>query len=232
MDGEEPRPGMDGAERAAELDGVRAAGLGESQRAILERLKRRGRLTIPELADSVGLNVETVRDHMKALAGHDLVRREGTRSRGRGRPEIVWGLTGLAGDLFPRREGELLRGLAEHLRETGHEGLLDEFFDRLIGDRRAEAQSRVEHLEGRARLEEAARILTELGFMAEVVEAEAGSVAGLRLCHCPIRELVEATKVPCRAEVGFVKALLGERLARVSYIPSGDASCSYRAEGP
>lgn len=220
---------MDGAERAAELEGVRAAGLGESQRAILERLKRRGRMTIPDLADSLDLNVETVRDHMKALAGHGLVRREGTRSRGRGRPEIVYGLTGLAGDLFPRREGELLRGLAEHLRETGHEGLLDDFFDRLIGDRRAESLARVEHLEGRARLEEAARILTELGFMAEVVED--GARPGLRLCHCPIRELVEVTKVPCRAEVGFVRALLGERLARVSYIPSGDASCSYRAEG-
>jgi predicted ArsR family transcriptional regulator len=53
----------------------------------------------------------------------------------------------------------------------------------------------------------------------------------LRLCHCPVRELVKVTMVPCRAEVGFVTELLGEKLTRVSYIPSGHAACSYRA-GP
>lgn len=212
------------------LVAMNTMGLGESQRAILDALKLRGHATVPRLAAELGRNVETVRDHLRALGGIGLVRREGSRRKGPGRPEIVYGLTREAEELFPRREAEVLRALASYLAEIGQEGILRDFFDRFIGERRAAAMARVEHLEGRARLEEAARILTELGFMA-VVEETDGAPA-LRLCHCPLRELVEVSKVPCRAEVGFVTELLGHRPTRVSYIPAGDPSCSYRSAGP
>jgi predicted ArsR family transcriptional regulator len=210
--------------------GAGTAGFGQSQRAILETLKRSGEGTIPKIANALGLNVETVRDHLKTLAGMGLVERAGSLRKGPGRPEIVYALTTDADRLFPRREGEVLRALATHLRESGQESVLREFFDGFIGERRAESMARVAHLEGRERLDEAARILTELGFMALVEESPDGPK--LRLCHCPLRELVEVTKIPCRAEIGFVTELLGERLTRVSYIPAGDASCSYRGGTP
>jgi predicted ArsR family transcriptional regulator len=213
--------------------GVSAPGLGDSRRAILSELKRSGRGTIPELAVRVKLNVETVREHVKHLTSQGLVRRQGTRSGGPGRPEVVYGLTPAAETLFPRREGELLRGLAAHLKATGHEDVLREFFDRLVEARRSSAMARVEHLQGRERLDEAARILSEQGFMA-VVE-ERGGHPQLRLCHCPFRDLVAETTIPCRAEIGFVRQLVGRELVgqgltRVTYIPSGDASCSYEAQ--
>lgn len=207
--------------------GLDAPGLGDSRSSILSVLKRLGGATISELASRLDLNVETVREHVKILASRRLVRREGARSSGPGRPDIVYSLTSQAEKLFPRREGELLRELAVHLRESGHEALLGEFFDRLVERRRTEALSRVAKLEGRARLEEAATILSEQGFMA-IVEESAGR-SQLRLCHCPYRELVEETTIPCRAEIGFVRELIGESLARVRYIPAGDASCSYEA---
>ncbi len=203
-----------------------APGLGESQRAILDALKRRGEATTAGLAAELGLNVETVRDHLRALGAHGLVRRSGSARGGRGRPELVHELTPAAEALFPRREGEVLRQLAAHLRETGNERLLERFFERLVAERREEALARVAPLAGRERLEEVARILTELGFMAEI-EGPAGDPR-LRLCHCPLRELVDETAIPCRAEIGFVAELLGGSLARISHIPAGDRSCSYR----
>lgn len=203
--------------------------LGESQRAVLDELKRRGSATIPQLAAALGLNVETVRDHLKTLVGHGLAARAGKSAGRRGRPEIVYRLLPAAEALFPRREGPVLYGLARHLRETGRESVLRDYFDRSIAARRPEALARVQHLEGRARLDEVARILTELGFMAVVEERDGG--ARLRLCHCPIRDLVDATTVPCRAELGFVAELLGERLTRERYIPAGDECCEYRAGG-
>jgi predicted ArsR family transcriptional regulator len=206
---------------------VQAPGLGESQRSILETLKLQGSTTIPRLATELGLNVETVRAHLRTLVSLGLARRQGSLRDGPGRPEIVYGLTSEAEGLFARREGEVLGALAAYLRETGQEAILQEFFDRYIGARRLEAMARVEGLEGRERLDEAARILTELGFMARIEETPEGPK--LRLCHCPLRELVQVTKIPCRAEIGFVQELLGDRLARVSYIPSGDTSCSYRS---
>ncbi|HEX6134679.1 MAG TPA: helix-turn-helix domain-containing protein [Longimicrobiales bacterium] len=206
---------------------MQAPGMGESRQRLLGTLKQRGPSTIPELAAEAGLNVETVRHHVRGLVGQELVAREGTRRSGPGRPEVVYVLTKRAESLFPRREGELLRELVMHLKRSGHEALLEEFFEMYIGARRGEALARVAGLKGRARVEEAGRILSELGFMAEVDPGETG--AQLRLCHCPLREVVDVTTIPCRAELGFIRELVGERLARLSYIPSGDASCTYRA---
>ena len=157
-----------------------------------------------------------------------LVRREGTQRSGPGRPEVVYGLTAEADPLFPRREGETLRDLAAHLVKSGQAEVLREFFERRIGGRRADALARVRHLRGRARVAEVARIFSELGFMA-VVEEDDGAPR-LRLCHCPIRELVRSTRIPCVAEIGLIRRLLGEELTRVSYMPAGDTSCAYRME--
>jgi predicted ArsR family transcriptional regulator len=212
--------------RTAPVPAVQAPGLSASQRQILDLLKRRGVSTIPALAAGVALNVETVRHHLRALASLGYAERRGTRAAGPGRPEVLYALTAAAEKLFPRREGEVLRELAAHLAATGNESLLQEFFDGYIGARRAGALARVAGLSGAARLEEIARILSELGFMASV-EAVRGRPR-LHLCHCPLRDLVEVSRVPCRAELGFIRELLGGELTRLAYMPAGDASCSYR----
>lgn len=209
--------------------GVNAPGLGESRRTILSLLKRGGGATVTLLAESVGLNIETVRAHLKVLRSKGLVERQGTRSQGPGRPEVVYGLTADAEALFPRREAQVLKELAAFLEETGRGDVLGEFFDARVEGRRGGALARVQGLEGRARLEEAAAILSEQGFMARVEEE--GGEPRLRLCHCPLRELVEVSEAPCRAEAGFVQELLGERLSRVGYIPAGDAACTYARNG-
>jgi predicted ArsR family transcriptional regulator len=208
---------------------MKASGVGETQRQLLQVLKRRGPETVPRLAVELGLNGETVRGHLEALVAAGLAERRGSVPKGRGRPEVVYGLSVAAERLFPRREGEMLAGLAAHLEATGHADLLRGFLETYIGARRPGALARVEGLEGRERLEESARLLSELGFMAVVEDAGAG--ACLRLCHCPIRELVGVTKLPCRVEQEFVAELVGSRPQRLSYIPSGDASCSYAVRG-
>ena len=75
-----------------------------------------------------------------------------------------------------------------------------------------------------------ADLLSDYGFMA-VVDHENDSPR-LRLCHCPLLSLVEETTIPCKAEIGFVRELLGEELTRETYIPSGDSSCSYGVVKP
>lgn len=211
---------------------MQAPGLGQSQRAILDALKRRGEATIPELAAGLALSAESVREHVRVLAGHELVLRAGTRRRtqGRGRPEILYRLAPAAEAMFPRREGELLHALAAHLVAEGHEDVLRRFLEHSVAGRRADALRRVEGLRGRQRLDEVARILSEAGFMAQVDDTPDGPA--LRLCHCPIRDLVAATRLPCRSELRFIGTLLGEPLARSSYIPAGDAACGYRVGEP
>lgn len=204
---------------------VEAPGLSLSQQRVLERLKLTGTTTIPVLAGELSLNVETVRHHLRALAALGYVKRQGTRKPRPGRPEVVYALTTQADRLFPNRQGELLRGLAEYLQETGNTSLLDEFFERWIQARRSAAMARLHGLMGPARLREVAVIMTELGFMAWA-EVEGGS-GQLHMCNCPLRDLVEVSNAPCRAETSLIRELLGERLTRLAYIPAGDTSCSY-----
>jgi predicted ArsR family transcriptional regulator len=202
------------------------SGLGESQQRILDHLKRRGSGTIPVIADDVELNVETVRAHLRALVTEGLVQRAGSRPKGPGRPEIVYELTSNAESLFPNRESELLQRFATYLKTSGKPDLIRGFFDEYVASRREDALRRLQGLKGEERLREVALILSEEGFMAEI-ETDGEGRPLLKLCHCPMRQLVAATRAPCRAELGFVKELVGQNLARVSYIPSGDSACCY-----
>lgn len=208
--------------------------LNSSQRTILDLFKQKGALTIPWLAGALDLNVETVRGHVSGLEAATLVRREGRIADGPGRPEIVFGLTPAAEHMFPRREADILQGLATYLRRTGNRELLEDYFGEWIREQRDDAMPRLRGFSGRARAEAVAAILSELGFMATVEDpGEAtGEATGprLRLCHCPLRALVDATTMPCHAEVGLVQELLGTELHRETYIPAGDASCSYRLQ--
>jgi predicted ArsR family transcriptional regulator len=207
-------------------DTLHAPGLGHSQRAILEALKRQGRATTPGLATQLRLNVETVRGHLRSLLAEGLVSQAGSVRTRPGRPETLFALTGRAEALFPRLEGEVLQEFARHLGETGQQGVIDGFYREWIAERREAALGRLAGMEGTARVEELARILSEWGYMASVEQAADGP--RLRLSHCPVRALVAVSMVPCRAEVGLITELLGEKLTRVSYIPSGHATCSYR----
>jgi len=202
--------------------------LGSTQRALLTHLKRRGTATVPALAAALDLNPETVREHLRSLGGQDLVRRCGRRASGPGRPEVVFSLTAQAEPLFPRREAALLREFASHLVEIGEERLVRDFLERSIAARRRPALARVARLTGRRRMEEVANILAELGFMAEVERAE--GALRLRLCHCPIRSLVEATRTPCVMESRLVTELLGSKSRRTSYMPDGASACCYQVE--
>lgn len=195
-------------------------------RSLLDALKYRGRATVPELAADLDLNVETIREHLRTLEARMLVRREGTQQQGPGRPEVLFGLTPEAEALFPRREGEMLQALARYLVAQGQTPLLREFFREHAAERRERGLARVAGLTGRKRLREVVRLFDDMGFM-PVLE-ETGTT--LRLCHCPLRDLVEATQLPCREEIGLLRELLGSPLVRVTHMPRGDAACAYRID--
>lgn len=197
-----------------------------SHRALCDALKHRGRATVPELARDLSLNIETVREHMRTLVQRTLIQRDGTVQRGPGRPEIAYVLTSSAESLFPRREGEILQALGRYLVETGQQQVLRDFFDAYVGARSVVAMARVAHLTGEERLTEVARIMDEMGFMPVVDRST--NAPHLRLCHCPMRDLVDATDIPCRAEIGLLTKLIGAQPKRDAYIPDGDASCSYQ----
>lgn len=208
---------------------IASPGIGASQRALLEALKRRGESTLAELEGSVEVAAETVRSHLQALVAQGLVERSGLLRAGPGRPRIRYQLSEAGDALFPQRDRELLRELASFLLDSGHGALLEEFFTERLRRKRAEADARLAGVPESERLDAVAKLLSEEGFLAEVVTDAAGR--HLRLGHCPLRELVEVSRLPCRAEMALVGELLGQPLHRESFIPDGAPSCTY-AVGP
>lgn len=201
-------------------------GFGESQSRLLRDVKRLGEATLAELEAEMGLARESLRDHCRALEAQGLLERAGVRRAGAGRPQVVYRLTERGEELFPRREGELLGELARFLDENDREELLERFFVERGARRRPALQQRVAGLSGDALLGEVAAILSDEGYLAESVGE--GGAARLRLCHCPLRDLVAVSQLPCRAELALVEELLGASLTRESFMPNGDSSCTYR----
>lgn len=202
---------------------------GESQQRILDHVKRRGAGTVPEIARALEINVETVRSHLRRLRTRGLIERTGSRSRGVGRPEVVYVLTDEADRLFPDRAGRLLADLVDFLRREGETETLTTFFAEQGDARTSRAMRELAGLEGEARVRRLAELLTEEGFMAGVDKTAEGELQ-LRLSHCPIRNLVDVTTAPCRAELSSVARALEARLKRVSYIPDGQSACCYVVE--
>jgi len=200
-------------------------GLGETQRAILETLKRRGPSTLADVRSTVALTSATLREHLNALAEQGLVRRHGARRQGRGRPEVVWAVTPAAEALFPQREASVLRDLTEWLLAHRGERQLERFFADRVSARRRAAKARVRALKGQARAAEVARLLSEEGYLAEAVGH--GDRPVLRIYHCPIKDLVETTDIPCRAELGLVRDLLGGKLIRIEHAAHRQGTCRY-----
>jgi predicted ArsR family transcriptional regulator len=209
--------------------GIGTPGLGESQRLLLETLKRGGESTLAELERAIPLAPETLRSHLTVLVAQGLVERSGVLRSGPGRPRVRYRLAGDADVLFPRRDRELLGELARFLVETGRGAVLEEFFTQRLARKRAEAEARLVGVPLDLRLEAVAQLLSDDGFLAEVVRDATGQ--RLRLCHCPVREFVDVSRLPCRAEMALVGELLGAPLHRESFIPDGAASCTY-ALGP
>lgn len=205
---------------------IESSVVGASQRRVLTLLKHRGEQSVGDLAGELDLAAETVRGHLNSLGSRGLVRRAGRRKEGPGRPEILYGLTEEAEELFPQEGGQLLRELTAHLTNEGHREILEEFFEARVARQQERARGRVEGLSGRDRLEEVAAILTEEGFMAEVVEGDDGDPR-LRLCHCPLKDMVAVSRLPCEAEESWIRRLLGEELSRESWMPDGDRTCTY-----
>ncbi len=207
-----------------------ALGLGDTQQAILLALKRLGDATQAQVAVEVPFAPATLREHLQSLVARGLVQRCGSRHAKPGRPEVVYGLTARGEALFPSRAPDVLRELMVYLLHTGHTRLLERFFAQRVAARRPAALARVHGLTGAARLQETARILSDEGFMALV--GGTPEEPTLRLCHCPIRDVVSVTRIPCRYEQRLIAELLERPLDRVEYLPDGGAACSYSEPVP
>ena len=210
---------------------MRPEGISGAKRRLLERLKRSGPTTAGELAAGLELTDVAIRQHLVALDQAGLVCQQTKPPAGRGRPAILWSLTGMAQEIFPDRHADLTLDLIETVRESfGEEGL--ERLVRARARRQAEAYVQLIPPAGAAlkkRVEALARQRTAEGYMAEVVP-EGRGVYLLIEHHCPICEAAKSCTGLCQAELDVFRQSLGEDVSieRTQHLISGGERCVYR----
>ena len=191
---------------------------------VLAFLKSRGQATLAEVAAHLEISKQGALHHLEALQAEGLaaVHSEG---HGRGRPENVYALTPAASDLFPHGHRELAGDLVEFLNEEQ----LRQFFERRAARIEAEYAPRLAGLDFEGRVRELAKLATEHGHMAEVVELPGGGLA-IRHCNCPIQDVAARTALPCQNERDMYERLLGGPVERSTWLREAAANCTYEVK--
>jgi predicted ArsR family transcriptional regulator len=204
--------------------------LGTTKRAIVDRLKRVGGATVPELADALDLTAAGVRQHVDALAANGLVEARARAPQGRGRPATEWRLTDLASDLFPDRHDDLTVGLIDALRESLGEGGLEQVIEARTQQQLREYREVIPTDTSIVkRVNALARRRTAEGYLAEVVRDDDGAVVLIEH-HCPICTAASACQGLCRSELELFRDALGDdvQVERTQHLMKGDVRCAYR----
>jgi predicted ArsR family transcriptional regulator len=191
---------------------------------VLAFLKSRGQATLADLASHLEISKQGTLHHLEALQAEHLVDVH-TEGHGRGRPENVYSLTPAAADHFPHSHRELAGDLVEFLNEEQ----LRQFFERRAARIEAEYAPRLAGLDFEGRVRELAKLASEHGHMAEVVELPGGGLA-IRHCNCPIQDVAGRTALPCQNERDMYERLLGAPVERSTWLREAAANCTYEVK--
>lgn len=190
--------------------------------AILAFLKTHGPATLAEIAAHLEVSKQGAMRHLESLQQAGLTAVAQAEPHGRGRPENMYRLTDAAGDHFPDGHRELTGQLVDFMSTEQ----LKRFFERRAERLEAEYASRLAGLDFESRVRELARLATEHGHMAEVVELENGGL-GIRHCNCPIQDVAARTGLPCVNEQQMYGRLLGMEVQRTTWMADAANDCTY-----
>ena len=196
----------------------------ETRREILELLRVRGGQTVPDLVAALRLTRTAVLNHLATLQAEGFVKRQGVR-RGTRRPSAVYETTPAADALFPKGYEAFAAAVLDALGRS-EPGRLARTL-KSVGDEWIERDApQVRRLRGRARLEEARKILAERGFMPVVTAA--GGARLLREHNCPVMRLAVDHAEVCDMVHRWLESLVGEPLIRVRCMRRGEPFSEYR----
>lgn len=201
-----------------------------SDRALLDIIRRRGPLTVDEMAAETGVTGTAVRNRLTRLLGSGLVERH-ARQDGRGRPKHVYQASVEAHRKLGQNYADLAVALWEEMMTTVEDRKLRRALFTRITERLAElyrSQVKGEGWEGR--LTQLSGLLQVRGVEAEVAREGDDRPAFLRQHSCPYYELAELDRAICALERKMFEKVLGKGLTLSQCRLDGDRSCDFQAK--
>jgi predicted ArsR family transcriptional regulator len=201
-----------------------------SDRELLDLIRRRGPLTVVEMADLLGVTGTAIRNRLTRLLATGLVERRAEHA-GRGRPRHRYQASALAHKKLGQNYADLALVLWEEMMGSVADKKLRRFLFTRLTDRLAEmyrAQVTGEEWEGR--LVQLSHVLHDRGVEAEVARDGAGLPPILRQHSCPYYELAEVDRAICAVERKMLEKVLGRGLRLSQCRLDGDRSCDFQAK--
>lgn len=194
---------------------------------VLTSLQRRGKASVKELEDVLGVTATAVRQQITSLMADGYIQQDVEHS-GRGRPRHVYSLTAAGRALFPHHYDEFTNSLLREILVSEGPAKVQELLGRM-GRRLAEQYER--SLTGLAPAERAAG-LTELlnakGILAEVTLQPDGIV--FHEYNCPYYELAREYRAICDMEEGMIAQVLRQPVELVACTLDGHHGCQFKIE--
>jgi DeoR family suf operon transcriptional repressor len=193
-------------------------------------LLRHGHATAATLAKSLGVSVQVMRRHLRALEDEGLVA-SSTTSGGPGRPTNHWQLTARGQDQFPDGSEAFAVGLLQSMVQT----LPAETLRQLLAQQGSE-QARIYRSQvGEGCLQERLERLVDLrrreGYVAECSPHPDGESWVIQEFHCSVMRIAEQFPCVCDQELRLIRETFPDcRVDRVQWRLEAGHSCGFRLQ--
>lgn len=202
--------------------------LGKTQQELLRLLnKHRKGLAISELTELLGVTRTAVKQHLSSLEKNALVC-AGPLDKTAGRPSQKYILTEEGRERFPRQYSWFAEFLLAGIKEEKDEKGLRRFLDKLARSISSRYLPELMKLKQKERLKESARVLSQLGYDAEIVSPEEkGEVARLEVSNCVFYQLAQTCPEICGFDLKLLTELSGHKLEQKTCIAKGGDLCCF-----
>ncbi|RPI93591.1 MAG: winged helix-turn-helix transcriptional regulator [Chloroflexi bacterium] len=191
---------------------------------ILQTLLRKPKVTINDLAETVGINPISVRHHLTNLQMEGLIAAEEER-HGVGRPRLVYSLTEEGMERFPTKYLRLTTRLLAQMKESMPGPLVTKLFNQVAEDLASEYTNQIQGLSMEERLEFVKELLAQEGFTVEWEKK--GTEYQIHEISCPYYQIGIAHPEVCTVDQTLISKMLALPANKVQCILDGGTQCTY-----
>ncbi len=197
-----------------------------TRQLILNYLKKRGQVTVDELAEVLDLTTVTVRHHLDILRREEMVAEPVILHRASpGRPQYAYTLTAKAASQFPNNYGELAAKIIEEIKANTGSRAINVIFEGVADRITAEAPRPSPGELLTDRLSRAVEFLNRRGYTARWELTDEGYLFHTECC--PYERLAPDHPELCQMDIALVGNLLGVIPQRLSRVVEGAETCCY-----
>ena len=199
-----------------------------SDSQLIELLRRRGAMSVTELADATEVTATAVRQRLTRLMGQGLIRREANRA-GRGRPSHRYSLSAKARRQAGTNYADLAIMLWEQIRTVSDPEIRRGLLERIAAGLAEHYAHQVQGPTPAARMEALKKLFAERRVPLEIDST--GELPVLTVLDCPYPELAEKDRGICAVEKMLFAELLETPLKLSQCRLEGHTCCQFETNG-